>query len=102
MGSQERYSLNDLLESTLGLQCDRDLMPSCLDIVKRSVIFVTDMYTKVMEVYMCYDGRYYMLECYEPHGSTHRFLYRFIEVEHKMKIVNYYVPLYDKLWEENK
>lgn len=90
--SQERYSLERLLASTLGLRCDRDLMPSCLDIVKRSVIFVTDMYTKVMEVYMCSNGRYYMLECYEPHGSIHRLLYRFIEVEHKMKIVDYYVP----------
>jgi hypothetical protein len=39
-----------------------------------------------------------MLECYEEYNTNRRNLIRFVEVEHKMKIVDYWV---DKQ-EENK
>lgn len=93
MNSQDQHSLECLLEEPVGIRCDANMMPSCLDLVKQRVLFITDIYIKLMEVYMCSNGRYYMLECYKLHGSTHRILYSFIEVEHKMKIVDYYVPL---------
>lgn len=96
MDSQDQHSLECLLESKDGIRCDVNMMPSCLDLVQHRVCFLGDFYTKITEVYMCSNGRFYQLECYETYNPVKRSLIRFIEVEHKMKIVDYYVPLQEE------
>lgn len=98
MDSQDQLSLECLLESPVGIRCDVDMMPSCLDRVKHIVLYFDSLYAKVQDIYMGSNGRYYMLECYEEYNNKKRHLIRFIEVEHKMKIVDYWVAKQ----EENK
>lgn len=91
MDSQDQHSLECLLESPAGIRCDRSMMPHCLDRVKHIVLYLDSLYAKVQEIYMGSNGRYYMLECYEEYNNKKRHLIRFIEVEHKMKILDYWV-----------
>lgn len=98
MDSQDQHSLECLLESPVGIRCDRSMMPSCLDRIKHIVLYLDSIYAKVQEIYMGSNGRYYMLECYEEYNTNRRNLIRFIEVEHKMKILDYWVAKQ----EENK
>lgn len=98
MDSHDQHSLECLLESNGGIRCDRSMMPNCLDRVKHNVLYFDSLYVKVQEIYLCSNGRYYMLECYEEYNHKRRHLIRFIEVEHKMKIFDYWVAKQ----EENK
>lgn len=98
MDSQDQHSLECLLESPVGIRCDANMMPSCLDRIKHIVLYFDSLYAKVQEIYLCSNGRYYMLECYEEYNTKRRSLATFIEVEHKMEIVDYWV----NKQEENK
>lgn len=98
MDSQDQHSLECLLESPVGIRCDTDMMPNCLDRVKHIVLYLDSLYAKVQDIYIGSNGRYYMLECYEEYNNKKRHLIRFIEVEHKMKILDYWVAKQ----EENK
>lgn len=91
MDSQDQHSLECLLESKGGIRCDRSMMPKCLDRVKHIVLYFDGLYAKIQEIYLCSNGRYYMLECREEPNNNKRHLIRFIEVEHKMKILDYWV-----------
>ena len=91
MDSQDQHSLECLLEQPTGIRCDANMMPHCLDRVKHIVLYFDSLYAKVQEIYLCSNGRYYMLECYEEYNTNKRHLIRFIEVEHKMKILDYWV-----------
>lgn len=91
MNSQDQHSLECLLESKGGIRCDANMMPHCLDRVRHIVLYFVSLYAKVQEIYLCSNGRYYMLECYEEYNNKKRYLICFIEVEHKMKIVDYWV-----------
>ncbi len=92
MDSQDQHSLEVLLESPVGIRCDANMMPSCLKPVKYNLCFISDIYVKVEYTYKCSNGKYYRLECYESYVGACRTLCRFYEVEHKMKIVDYFVP----------
>lgn len=91
MDSQDQHSLECLLESKGGIRCDKSIMPPCLERIRHIVLYLDSLYAKVQEIYMCSNGRYYMLECYEEYNTNRRNLIRFIEVEHKMKIVDYFI-----------
>lgn len=101
MDSQAQHSLECLLESPAGIRCDKSMMPLCLERIRHIVLYLDSLYAKVQEIYMCSTGRYYMLECYEEYNTNRRHLIRFIEVEHKMKILDYWVAKQEKTNETN-
>lgn len=92
MDSQDQHSLEVLLESPVGMRCDKSMMPACLESIKFHFYYLTDLYAKVGYTYKCSNGRFYYLECYESLADKRRILVKFYEVEHKMKIVDYFVP----------
>lgn len=51
MSSQDQHSLECLLESPVGIRCDTDMMPSCLDLVKHIVLYFDSLYAKVQYIY---------------------------------------------------
>lgn len=51
MDSQNQHSLECLLESPVGIRCDVDMIPNCLDRVKHIVLYFDSLYAKVQDIY---------------------------------------------------